>query len=70
VTDPKWTRSTLTFADIERQLTALLAHGYGELRIVVQHATIAYVTPMPLIKSQEELGRWEAAIVDKVTHPS
>lgn len=62
----KWTRSTLTMADVEQQLTALLAHGYGELRIVVQHAVIAYMTPMPLIKSQEELGCWEAAVVDKV----
>ena len=61
----KWTRSTITLADVEQQLVALLDHGYGELRIVVQHATIAYITPMPLIKSQEELGCWQAGLVDK-----
>jgi hypothetical protein len=52
-------------ADVHQQLALLLEHGYGELRIVIQHATIAYMTPMPLIKNQEELGRWQEATVDK-----
>jgi hypothetical protein len=65
VPERKWTRSTLTMADVHQQLALLLEHGYGELRIVVQHASIAYMTPMPLIKSQEELEGWQTATVDK-----
>ena len=58
-------QKTLTLGDVQRQLAALLEHGYGELRIVVQHATIAYMTPMPLIKTQDELDRWQEGLVDK-----
>jgi len=59
----------LTLTDVQHQLEALLEHGHGELRIVVHQSIISYISTMPQIRTQEELGRWHDVLVDK-TIPS